>query len=183
MESAAQHPLRSRLIGNLRHTLNHNHLTGLLTKPRFDEELEQALATAKEKGEPLSAIMDDVDNLKETNEEHGHLMGAFAVSEIGRIIGSFHKSDRRRAARFSGDEYQTVLPGMAAPEAVSVAESLRRAVQEHTFEHDAAVASLTLSLGVASYSEHGPSAVDLIRAADEALYRAKHAGGNIVVSE
>ncbi|HVE99745.1 MAG TPA: FHA domain-containing protein, partial [Rubrobacteraceae bacterium] len=72
VEFAAQDPLKSRLIDNLRHTLNHDHLTGLLTKPRFDEELEQALATAKEKGEPLSAIMADVDNLRETNEEHGH---------------------------------------------------------------------------------------------------------------
>ena len=87
--------------------------------------------------------MADLDNLKKTNEEHGHLMGEFAVSEIGRIIGSFHESGRRRAARFSGDEY----------------------------------------LGVASYPEHVPTAVDLIRATDEALYRAKHAGGNIVVSE
>lgn len=64
-----------------------------------------------------------------------------------------------------------------------MAESLRRAVQEHTFERDGAVARLTFSLGVASYPEHGPTAVDLTRAADEALYKAKHAGGDIVVSE
>lgn len=52
VEFAAQDPLESRLIDNLRHARNHDHLTGLLIKPRFDEELEQALARAKEKGEP-----------------------------------------------------------------------------------------------------------------------------------
>ncbi len=182
VEFAAQDPLKSRLIENLRQTLNHDHLTGLLIKHRFDEELEQALATAKERGEPLSVLMADVDNLKEINDEHGHLMGEYAVGEIGRIIGSFHESDGRRATRFGGDEYQTVLPGMDAPAAVSVAERLRRTVEEQAFERDGAVAKLTLSLGVAAYPEHGPTAVDLTRAADEALYRAKRAGGNTVVS-
>jgi len=100
VEFAAQDPLKSRLIDNLRHALNHDHLTGLLIKPRFDEELEQALARTKEKGEPLSVIMADVDNLKETNEEHGHLMGELAVGEIGRTIGRFHESDGRGATRF-----------------------------------------------------------------------------------
>lgn len=181
VEFASQDPLKSRLIENLRETINRDHLTGLLIKPRFDEELEQALAAAKERGEPLSVIMADVDNLKEINDEHGHLMGEFAVGEIGRIIGRFHESDGRRATRFGGDEYQTVLPGADAPTAVSMAERLRRAVEEHAFERDGVVAELTLSLGVAAYPEHGPTAADLTRAADEALYRAKHAGGNTVV--
>ena len=164
MEFAAQDPLKSRLIDNLRHALNHDHLTGLLIKPRFDEELEQALARTKEKGEPLSVIMSDVDNLKETNEEHGHLMGELAVGEIGRTIGRFHESDGRRATRFGGDETKAYCPERTPPEEASVGESLRRAVQEHTFERDGAVARLTFSLGVASYPEHGPTAVDLTRA-------------------
>jgi diguanylate cyclase (GGDEF)-like protein len=182
VEFAAQDPLKSGLIDNLRQTLNHDYLTGLLIKPRFDEELEQALAAAKERGEPLSIIMADVDNLKEINDEHGHLMGELAVGDIGRIIGRFHESDGRRATRFGGDEYQTVLPGADAPTAVSVAERLRRTVEEHTFERDGAVAEPTLSLGVAAYPECGPTAAELTRAADEALYRAKRAGGNTVVS-
>jgi two-component system cell cycle response regulator len=110
VEFAAQDPLKSRLIDNLRHALNHDHLTGLLIKPRFDEELEQALARTKEKGEPLSVIMADVDNLKETNEEHGHLMGELAVGEIGRTIGRFHESDGRGATRFGGDETKAYCP-------------------------------------------------------------------------
>ncbi len=182
VEFASQDPLKSRLIENLREAINHDHLTGLLIKHRFDEELEQALAAAKERGEPLSVIMADVDNLKEINDEHGHLMGEFAVGEIGRIIGRFHKSDGCRATRFGGDEYQTLLPGTDVPAVVSMAERLRRAIEEHAFERDGVVAELTLSLGVAAYPEHGPTAADLTRAADEALYRAKRSGGNTVVS-
>lgn len=183
VEFAAPDPLKSRLIDNLRQTLNQDYLTGLLIKPRFDEELEGALEVAKERGEPLSVIMADVVNLKEINDEHGHLMGEFAVGEIGRIIGRFHESNGRRATRFGGDEYQAVLPKTDAPTAVSVAESLRSSVEEHTFERDGVVIEPTISLGVAAYPEHGPTVADLTHAADEALYRAKHAGGNTVVSE
>ena len=179
IEYSEPDPLKARMNESLYRALAEDHLTGLLAKPRFDEEFEGALAAARAREEPLGVIMADVDNLKEINDEHGHLVGEFAVGEIGRIIGSFG-DDGRRATRFGGDEYQAVLPGEGATGAVGVAERIRRCVDTHTFEHEGVVVEPTLSLGVAAYPEAGPTTQDLTRAADRALYRAKHAGGNTV---
>ena len=180
VEYSEPDPLKAQLNESLYQALAQDHLTGLLAKPRFDEEFEGALAAAQTREEPLGVIMADVDNLKEINDEHGHLVGEFAVGEIGRIIGSFGEDGHRRATRFGGDEYQAVLPGEGATAAVGVAEQIRRSVEAHPFEREGVVVEPTLSLGVATYPWSGRSTEDLTRAADRALYRAKHAGGNTV---
>ena len=179
VEYSEPEPLKAQLNEKLYRTLQEDYLTGLLAKPRFDEELEGALAAARAREEPLGVIMADVDNLKEINDTHGHLVGESAVGEISRIIGSF-QTGGRRATRFGGDEYQAILPGEDVAAVVGAAESIRRAVETHAFEYEGAVIEPTLSLGVAAYPWSGPATDDLTRAADRALYRAKHAGGNTV---
>ena len=124
--------------------------------------------------------MADIDNLKKVNDAHGHLLGEYVVGEIGRIIGGLHEEDSRQATRFGGDEYQTILPGLLKREALEVAEEIRRRVEDHVFEERDVTVHLTLSLGVATYPEDGETRAALTRAADEALYRAKRAGGNTV---
>ena len=124
--------------------------------------------------------MADIDNLKKVNDAHGHLLGEFVVGEIGRIIGGLHDGGGRQATRFGGDEYQTILPGLSKEEALEVAEEIRRRVEDHAYEREGVSPSPTLSLGVASYPEDGATRAALTRAADEALYRAKRAGGNTV---
>ena len=181
VEYSEPDPLKAQLNESLYQALAEDYLTGLLAKPRFDEEFEGALVAAQTREESLGVIMADVDNLKEINDEHGHLVGEFTVGEIGRIIGAFGDDGRRRATRFGGDEYQAVLPGEGATAAVGVAERIRRSVEAHPFEREGGiVVEPTLSLGVATYPWSGRSTEDLTRAADRALYRAKHAGGNTV---
>jgi len=124
--------------------------------------------------------MADIDNLKKVNDAHGHLLGEYVVGEIGRIIGELHDDESRQATRFGGDEYQTILPGLSKEEALEVAEEIRRRVEDHVFEERGVSVHPTLSLGVAAYPENGETRAALTRAADEALYRAKRAGGNSV---
>ncbi len=180
IEYSEPDPLKAQLNEKLYRTLTEDHLTGLLAKPRFDEEFEGAVAAARARGEPLGVIMADVDNLKEINDEHGHLLGEFTVGEVGHILDAVLGGARRRATRFGGDEYQAILPGEDASATFAVAKSIRRAVEEHAFERDGSLVNPTLSLGVAAYPEAGSTTDDLTRAADRALYRAKHAGGNAV---
>ncbi len=180
LEFSQGDPVKAQFYGALDHLINRDYLTGLLAKNRFDEEFEHRLEAMAAMGKPLSVFMADIDNLKQINDEHGHLLGEFIVGEVGRIIGELHAGGGRRATRFGGDEYQTILPGLAKKEALAVAEEVRRRVEEYAFEHAGTLANPTLSIGVAAYPEDGITRSDLTHAADEALYRAKRAGGNTV---
>jgi diguanylate cyclase (GGDEF)-like protein len=171
-------PVRADFHGALHRLVSRDYLTGLLAKNRFDEEFEHHLEAAG--GRPLSVLMADIDNLKKVNDAHGHLLGEYVVGEVGRIIGGLHEEEGRQATRFGGDEYQTILPGVTKQEALEVAEEIRRRVEEYPFERDGVSPQSTLSLGVATYPEDGETRAALTRAADEALYRAKRAGGNTV---
>jgi two-component system, cell cycle response regulator len=173
-------PVRAAFHGALHHLVSRDYLTGLLVKNRFDAEFEHSLEVASSAGQPLGVLMADIDNLKKINDAHGHLLGEYVVGEIGRIIGELHEEEGRQATRFGGDEYQTILPGLAKAEAFEVAEEIRRRVEGHAFTEKDATVHPTLSLGVAAYPEDGETRAALTRAADEALYRAKRAGGNTV---
>jgi two-component system, cell cycle response regulator len=172
-------PVRADFHGALHRLVSRDYLTGLLVKNRFDVEFEHSLEAASSARQPLSVVMADIDNLKKVNDAHGHLLGEYVVGEIGRIIGELHE-EGRQATRFGGDEYQTILPGLSKEEALEVAEEIRCRVEAHTFEERGVSVHPTLSLGVAAYPEDGESRAALTRAADEALYRAKRAGGNTV---
>ena len=174
-------PVKARFHEEVSWMIHHDHLTGLLAKDRFEEEFRGSLEIAGSGGRHLSILMADIDNLKEINDEHGHLLGEFIVGEVGRIIDRLHGTDGRYATRFGGDEYQTVLPGLSKSAALKVARDLRRAVEEHSFERDGVVTNPTLSIGVATFPENGRSSEDLTYAADRALYRAKNSGGDTVV--
>jgi two-component system, cell cycle response regulator len=180
LEFSQDDPVKARFHEALDHLINRDYLTGLLAKKRFDEEFEQQLEATTIASKPLSILMADIDNLKKINDEHGHLLGEFVVGAVGRIIGELHEEGGRRATRFGGDEYQTTLPGLTKGEAGIVAEEIRHRVEEYAFEHEGTLANPTLSLGIATYPEDGVTRNKLTYAADEALYRAKRAGGNTV---
>jgi GGDEF domain-containing protein len=145
-------PVRADFHGALHRLVSRDYLTGLLVKNRFDVEFEHSLEAASSARQPLSVLMADIDNLKKVNDAHGHLLGEYVVGEIGRIIGRLHEEEGRQATRFEG----------------------------HAFAEKDATVHPTLSLGVAAYPEDGETRAALTRAADEALYRAKRAGGNTV---
>lgn len=181
LEFSCGDPVKARFHDSLNRLINEDYLTGLLSKSRFNEEFRHALEAARADRQPLSTLMADIDNLKKINDDHGHLVGEYAVGEVGRLIGSLHHTGGRFATRFGGDEYQTILPGMLKRDALRLAEKLRRTVEDYAFKHDGVHADPTLSIGVASFPEDGYNTPETItRAADEALYRAKSADGNTV---
>jgi diguanylate cyclase (GGDEF)-like protein len=154
-------------------------LTGLESKQSFDCCLDQALALARERHRPLAILMMDLDRVKPINDTHGHLFGAYCIQKAGEIIGRA-VGTRGHACRIGGDEFTAFLPGHGSEEGRSAAEAIRRAVERAGLVKDGIPLRPTISIGVAAFPEHGEQTLDLIAAADQALYRAKAKGKNCV---
>jgi len=154
-------------------------LTGLDAKRCFDDALQTALGQALRKGEPLAVLMMDMDGIKAINDTHGHLFGAYAIAETGRLIAKV-LADRGRACRFGGDEFTAMLPGCGKDAAVAAGEEIRTRLEGAGLIKDGIPLQPSISIGVAAAPEDGDTVLALIEAADRALYRAKGAGKNRV---
>jgi diguanylate cyclase (GGDEF)-like protein len=154
-------------------------LTGLYQRRRFDTELELLLARASAERRSLSMLAMDLDGVKAINDRHGHLFGAYTISECGKLIGSLLPPPAI-ACRFGGDEYIAALPDHDLGAAVVVAEQIRAAIASHPFAHDGIPLRPGISIGAAEFPLHAKTAESLFQAADAALYAAKRAGKNRV---
>ena len=152
-------------------------LTGLANRRRLMARLEEEVQRARRFRTPLSVVMIDIDHFKQVNDTHGHAMG----DEVLRNIGALLKAGVRAtdlAARYGGEELTLVLPHTDAPGALLVAEGLRQRFAELEHHLDGVSLRKTASLGVATRDGQSeiPSAEELLKHADEALYRAKQGG-------
>lgn len=161
--------------------MNVDELTGLKVKRLFDLEYETAFGQALRSGHPLAVLMMDMDGLKSINDTHGHHMGAHCIARVGEILGAALRG-RGTACRFGGDEFSAFLPDHDLEDALAVGESIRRQVEEASFELDGVAVHPTLSIGAAALGPEVTSGQHLVRRADGALYRAKRAGRNRVAS-
>jgi two-component system, cell cycle response regulator len=152
-------------------------LSGLYVRRKFDAELERAIETSRATQAPLGLLVMDLDGVKDINDSHGHLFGAYVIAESGRII---HRTidGQGFATRFGGDEFIAALPGVDLARATEVGEKIRLAIASHRFEREKVVLSPGISVGVAAFPESATDAQTLFQHADEALYRAKQAGKN-----
>jgi diguanylate cyclase (GGDEF)-like protein len=156
-------------------------LTGLPSKRRFDQAFEFSLDTAKKCGGSLALLMMDMDGVKQINDTHGHLFGAHAIGQTGRLIAQV-LGPRGQACRFGGDEFSAFLPSTDLSTARSVAEQIRQTVERAEMELNGIRLSPTISIGVACFPDAGTEPLDLVAQADEALYRAKAKGKNQVAA-
>jgi len=168
-------------------------LTSLWNRGMIMELLGRELARAKRERSPLSVLMLDLDLFKIVNDTYGHLAGDLVLREAAqRMRGSVRAYDA--VGRYGGEEFLIVSPGCPAVGAVNLAERIRKAIGEKPMNTSEALISITISVGVATaeyvdkratpnknlgeYTE----AENLVRAADDALYRAKRWGRNRVES-
>jgi diguanylate cyclase (GGDEF)-like protein len=156
-------------------------LTGLANRRRLMARLEEEVVRARRYKTPLSVVMIDIDHFKQVNDTHGHAMGDEVLRNTGAMLkGSVRASDL--AARYGGEELTLVLPHTDIPAAIQVAENLRVRFSELEHQLDGVTLTKTVSMGVAARDGQGeiPRAEDLLKHADEALYRAKQNGRNRV---
>jgi len=155
-------------------------LTGCYNRRYLDERLREEVLRSQRSGRPLSVILTDIDHFKRINDTRGHAAGDRVLLGLAEILASEMRSQIDWVARFGGEEFVVLLPDTALDAAGRVAERLRLAVEATAFSHDGKEMSITASFGVAARGEND-SAENLLKRADENLYRAKAAGRNTVV--
>ncbi len=155
-------------------------LTGLPNRRWLDEVLERQHQRCQQDGIPLSAIMLDVDHFKHFNDTYGHLAGDKALASLASILRR-HVRPTDLAARFGGEEFIIMMPGVDLENALRIGERLRADVADTGVEIGGGEAPvrMTISLGVAE-DRPGIPATALIESADSRLYEAKEAGRNRV---
>jgi len=154
-------------------------LTGLWNHGYFQFLLQEELEKAKATRTPLSLIMLDIDDFKIYNDSLGHQAGDKILIELAVVL----KNKSRKmdlVCRYGGEEFTIILPQTDKNEAFLIAERIRQDIEKHRFIHEEILPSkkFTVSLGLASFPENGPSSSELIAASDKALYQAKHKGKN-----
>ncbi len=159
-------------------------LTGLANRRSFDAVWDAEWQRALRQGLVLTVAMIDVDQFKAYNDHYGHQAGDECLKRVAQVLGAMAQRSGEMAARYGGEEFVLILPGVGRDAALAEADRIRTAVQALQIAHTYGTAAgvLTISIGVASrIPTPGNSAVDLLRAADAALYEAKRRGRNQVV--
>lgn len=148
-------------------------LTGIANRRHLDEVLEAECRRSSRNGNALSVLMVDVDHFKRFNDSRGHLEGDLCLRAVAGTIRDSLQRSTDLIGRYGGEEFLVVLPETGLSDAMHLAERLRVRVESAT--------EVTVSVGVAAATpREGSDPSDLVRAADEALYRAKGEGRNCV---
>lgn len=165
----------------LRFEAMHDALTGLLNRRALLSLLGNEMSRASRTGNPLSIIMADLDRFKAINDCYGHATGDAVLREAAQRMKSGVRA-YDSVGRIGGEEFMLILPDCPSRIGVTIADRLRELVCASPVAARTGDVAVTTSLGVSS-SDQMPnaSAEDLIRAADSALYKAKHSGRNRVV--
>ena len=169
-----------KLRETLRNLSIRDPLTGLFNRRYMEEVLEQELLKAKRYGRSLGVIMLDIDHFKRFNDTYGHETGDLVLRELGVFLQN-HIRMTDIPCRFGGEEFALILPEADMELTQQRAEQVRQGVADIRVKvQGQTFASITISEGVAVFPENGPTGPDILRAADEALYRAKLMGRNHV---
>jgi diguanylate cyclase (GGDEF)-like protein/PAS domain S-box-containing protein len=170
-----------RLREALRQQSIRDALTELFNRRYMEESLERELLRAARTETSVGIIMLDVDHFKRMNDRYGHDTGDAVLRQLGSFLKEHTRGDDI-ACRYGGEEFTLILPAATREQTRIRAEQLRqdfklgRLIHAGTF-----IESITLSFGVAAYPDHGSTRDAVLRAADTALYRAKHAGRDCVI--
>ncbi len=156
-------------------------LTGVYNHRFFYQKLSEEYERAKRYNSFLSLVMLDLDFFKKINDKYGHVVGDNVLSEMAKIVMSnIRKNDI--FARYGGEEFVLLLPHTGSQGAVQEAERIRKAIENHHFEHMEKRGDVTVSLGIVTFpSKYIHNAEDMVKLADAALYEAKRLGRNRTV--
>ncbi|MSP23720.1 MAG: GGDEF domain-containing protein [Myxococcales bacterium] len=155
-------------------------LTSAFNKKYFVDHLALEISYARRHGTILSLIMFDIDHFKQVNDTHGHVAGDQVLVRLAAVVHALLRNEDV-FARYGGEEFCVVLRGIALPDAGRLGERIRSAVETAPFVIEKGSISVTVSVGVAEYRQGSEDPLELVGAADGALYAAKNSGRNRVL--
>ncbi len=158
-------------------------LTGLYNRRHMEDSLSREISRALRYKTPLAIIMLDLDYFKKINDTFGHQAGDLVLRELGRFLRACSRGEDV-VCRYGGEEFVVIMPGASLASGLKRAEDICRDIPANMQikYREEFLPEITVSLGVASYPEHGETADLLLYNADNALYMAKRAGRNQVMS-
>ncbi|HEX4047000.1 MAG TPA: GGDEF domain-containing protein [Elusimicrobiota bacterium] len=158
----------------------HDALTQLHSHRAFQQRLQEEVLRSGRSQSPLSLVMCDVDHFKSYNDRYGHQAGDHLLKTLAGVLASFARPVDF-VARYGGEEFVVILPNFVRSEALQLAEKMRARVAAEPFVFQGAPTHATMSFGVASFPQDATTASQIVRSADERMYRAKNGGRNQVV--
>jgi two-component system, cell cycle response regulator len=154
-------------------------LTQIHNKRYFLEFLDREMARCSRYERPLSLVMFDMDHFKSINDSYGHLAGDYVLKRVAELIGK-HVRKEELFARYGGEEFAIIMPETTGKKAGIFCEKIRRMIEECPIVYEQKEIPITISLGIAVMGSHREP-LHFIKAADDRLYKAKHAGRNRAV--
>ncbi len=151
-------------------------LTGIYNRRHFDFCLAKEAERSLRQKQPFSLITLDLDHLKSINDTFGHALGDIAISTIAKVLKEKARTIDM-AARFGGEEFGVILPGVDSERAMLAAERIRAAIEAEPIPQ---IKKITASIGVVTFGEHTENIDELLELADKAMYNAKKSGRNQV---
>lgn len=166
-----------RLLQNAEMRGEHDSLTLLYNRQRYDRDLQRAIAQAERDGSRIALLIFDLDDFKPINDRHGHASGDIVLKEVAETLSS---QLRRNEVlyRIGGDEFALLLINASDEEAAILADRIVRSIYSLTFKFNNKKAKVGCSLGVARYPDDAKTIEDLMQFADRAMYKAKNSGKN-----
>jgi diguanylate cyclase (GGDEF)-like protein/PAS domain S-box-containing protein len=170
-----------KLRDTLRNQSIRDALTGLYNRRYLEDTLEREFYRADRNHQTVGIIMVDIDHFKQFNDRFGHDAGDIVLQALGNFLNE-HIRKGDIACRYGGEEFTLILPGASIEVVQKRAEFLRNKVKHlSVFHRNKNLGPITLSIGVATFPQHGSGFDEVIRAADTALYHAKKLGRDKVV--
>ena len=156
-------------------------LTGLFVRRHFMERAREEVTRSARHGLSCTLLMADLDHFKEKNDTHGHLVGDVILRDVAQLLAR-NLREVDLIARYGGEEFVLMLIETAPAQALPIAQRLAQLVAVHPIRAYDELLTQTVSMGLAAFPDHGDTLETLIERADQALYAAKQAGRNRVVS-
>ncbi|HEY9526084.1 MAG TPA: histidine kinase N-terminal 7TM domain-containing protein [Anaerolineales bacterium] len=169
------------LQSKLREQAIRDPLTNIFNRRYLDETLDRELSRAAREDYPVCVIMVDIDHFKRVNDTHGHEAGDLVLKAMAATL-SHHCRRGDFACRYGGEEFVVVLPNITLETAYGRAEDLRKSLNQLSVPYEEHNLSVTISMGIAGFPENGQTRDTLLRAADQAMYAAKEAGRDHILS-